>query len=122
MKLIQITRGTFGHRDGRQIIPKTKNDPPFEVDDATAERLIAKKVAAYVEPAPDAPPAEEPITYDKMAFHDLRSLAIERGIEVSGLNSKQKLLDALQVLDDEVEPLEDDGEAPPDISPAEPVE
>jgi len=53
--LIRITNGTFGYRPpdkdgnpGVSVIPKTVQDPPFEVADKLAARLIEIGVAAGV--------------------------------------------------------------------------
>jgi len=47
MKLIKIVKGTFGYRQkGSGItLPKCNTDPPFEVDDDVAERLVMLGVA-----------------------------------------------------------------------------
>lgn len=51
MKKIVITRGVFGYvpTPGAPVIAKTPKDPPFSVEDALAERLVAAEVAAYVD-------------------------------------------------------------------------
>jgi hypothetical protein len=50
MKLIKIVNGTYGHKapGARSVYPKSAGDPPFEVDDAKADRLVTLGVAAYV--------------------------------------------------------------------------
>lgn len=50
MKFIKIVNGTYGHKapGAKGIYPKSAGDPPFEVDDAKADRLVALGVAAYV--------------------------------------------------------------------------
>lgn len=49
MKKIRIIQGVFGLRQGSFTLTKTKNDPPFEVDDEVAKRLIKQGVATYAE-------------------------------------------------------------------------
>ncbi|MCL2636957.1 MAG: hypothetical protein FWD48_01170 [Oscillospiraceae bacterium] len=50
-KLIKIINGTYGYKkDGTgSVLPKTPSDPPFEVSEAEAKRLIALKVAEYAD-------------------------------------------------------------------------
>lgn len=48
MAKIKITKGVFGLKVGMFTQTKTKNDPPFEVDDAIAERLVKQGVAEIV--------------------------------------------------------------------------
>ncbi|MCF8017834.1 MAG: hypothetical protein K9L62_00415 [Vallitaleaceae bacterium] len=51
MKLIKIINGTYGYRPtgSKHIEPKQAGDPPFEVEDSKAERLVSLGVAAYVD-------------------------------------------------------------------------
>lgn len=46
---ICITRGIYGFRKNGNVIEKTKNDPPFEVDEEEGKRLVSLKVAKCVE-------------------------------------------------------------------------
>ena len=47
--LIHIINGTYGHYEGEWLKPKTRLDPPFEVSDEEADRLVGLGVAEYVE-------------------------------------------------------------------------
>lgn len=51
MRTIKIINGVFGYRPegSRYIEPKQAGDPPFSVDDKQAARLVALKVAVYVD-------------------------------------------------------------------------
>lgn len=49
MAKIRITKGIFGLREGIFTQTKTKNDPPFEVHDSIAARLVKQGVAEIVE-------------------------------------------------------------------------
>lgn len=51
---ICITRGIYGFRKNGNVIEKTKNDPPFEVDDEEGERLVSLRVAECVDVLPEA--------------------------------------------------------------------
>ena len=58
MKTIKIIGGAYGHRkDGTgSVCVKTSSDPPFEVDDKEAKRLVGLKVAKIAEKADEKPP------------------------------------------------------------------
>lgn len=45
--LIHIINGTYGHYEGEWLKPKTRLDPPFEVSDEEADRLVGLGVAEY---------------------------------------------------------------------------
>lgn len=40
MKQVKITDGVYGHNVGGCIVPMTVNDPPFEVSDNAANRIV----------------------------------------------------------------------------------
>jgi hypothetical protein len=67
MKRIKIINGTFGHRPAgsKRLDPKGVNDPPFEIDDDKAERLVSLGVAEYADAAPKEKPS--PAAKDKRA-------------------------------------------------------
>ncbi len=67
MKLIKIINGTYGYRPAKSkfVEPKQAGDPPFDVEDGEAERLVSLGVAAYVrdttiENKPEKPVATPP--------------------------------------------------------------
>lgn len=45
---IRITRGIYGFRENGNVVEKTKNDPPFEVNDGEGKRLLSLNVAESV--------------------------------------------------------------------------
>lgn len=55
--LIHIINGTYGHYEGEWLKPKTRLDPPFEVSDEEADRLVGLGVAEYATKALASPPA-----------------------------------------------------------------
>ena len=70
--LIRIISGTYGYRpmilasDGSvrmspYVVPKTPRDPPIEVTDAEAERLVKLGVAEYVDGLPEKMSAVPPV-------------------------------------------------------------
>lgn len=112
---IQITRGIYGFRQDGNVMEKTKDSAPFEVDDKEGERLIALCVAQKVmsmENEQDYPIAEEPEgpdgdddVFDRMGkIHkgslagmkrdDLSQFADALGIKKNG--SKEELVKRLQ--------------------------
>lgn len=64
---IHITRGIYGYRKNGNVVEKTKNDPPFEVDDEEGNRLISLLVAEY---ADNAGKASESVMSMKKAEKD----------------------------------------------------
>ena len=46
--MIKIINGVFGYNNGKSVIPKTSQDPPFECDKAIEKRLVSIGVAEYV--------------------------------------------------------------------------
>ncbi len=63
MKIIKIINTVYGHRPAgsKYIQPKRAGDPPFEVEDGEAERLVSMGVAVYV----DAEPVATPVSGDE---------------------------------------------------------
>ena len=51
MKKIKIINGTYGHhpQGSKSIEPKTADDPPFEVTDEKAKKLVTRKIAEYAD-------------------------------------------------------------------------
>ena len=119
--LISIIRGNYGYNDGRIVRAKSPSDPPFEVSDAEAARLIGMGVAKAVEKtilskptkAKDDEPVEkneessresedyeddedETPEYSEMSSNaELQAIAKEYGIPVSNRANKSELLSAL---------------------------
>ena len=57
MKKIKIVRGTYGMQKPNSfgVDPKSPDDPPFDIADDEAERLVELGVAKYCTGAPDEP-------------------------------------------------------------------
>lgn len=51
MRKIKIISGVYGYRPAgsKYVEPKRAGDPPFTVEDEKATRLVAKKIAVYVD-------------------------------------------------------------------------
>ena len=57
MKTIKIINGVFGYRPAgsKFIMPKQAGDPPFKIEEEKAARLVALKVAEYVDAEAEVP-------------------------------------------------------------------
>lgn len=156
MSLIKIINGTFGYRPAgsRSIEPKQAGDPPFDVDEKQAQRLVALGVAALVEepkivhlqpvattlsgevgsgPSDPLPigddgaegaeaTREKPAYNTEMKANELRALMVEHGLKVKPGMSKADMVEALDThFADDTFDAADDGEAPPTITPEDPV-
>lgn len=111
--LVKIISGTYGHRpilpNGQKshyVIPVRAGEAPIDVDKAEADRLIglgvaeavkAEKIKAQKEEAPEgaSEPKEEGTTLEEMSFNDLKALAQENGIDITGIRSKSGLIEAI---------------------------
>lgn len=111
--LVKIISGTYGHRpilpNGQKshyVIPVRAGEAPIDVDKAEADRLIglgvaeavkAEKIKAPKEEAPEgaSEPKEEGTTLEEMSFNDLKALAQENGIDITGIRSKSGLIEAI---------------------------
>lgn len=87
MKLIKIINGTYGYRPAgsKYIEPKQASDPPFEVDDSKAERLVSLGVAAYIN-RPDATVD----TINKKLYKGVATAFKEDNKQDEGINHPEK--------------------------------
>lgn len=49
--MIRITKGVYGHWDGKFVVPKTSADEPFTLSAKEEARLVKLGVASYVDKA-----------------------------------------------------------------------
>lgn len=116
--LVKIISGTYGHRpilpNGQKshyVIPVRAGEAPIDVEKAEGERLIGLGVAEAVqaekikapkqEPVEKAPEAEnEGVSLDEMSFNELKALAQENGVDVSGIRSKSGLIEAINAAEE----------------------
>ena len=68
---IKMMIGTFGKNEGGCVVPKTPEDPPFEVDSATGNRLIELGVAIAAENA-EEPEEDDDLKEDDSLDHIYR--------------------------------------------------
>jgi len=74
MVKIRITQGVFGLREGIFTQTKTRKDPPFEVDNTIAARLVAQGVAEIV--TSDAETASNTDTSEKTTVRLVREVSL----------------------------------------------
>ena len=141
---------TDAHGNARHAL-KTPENGPFECDDVQAGRLVAAGVAAYVnelgwrqvaEPAPQTDgqqqgqddgqqqePEKAPCHLDAaqletMTNEQLKALAADMGVDVTGCKKKADYIAAIVAVEvepgDEVDPDDDDGDELPELSAADP--
>lgn len=140
MAKIKVTVGGCGielhEANGTRYALKTANDGAFECDDAQASRLVSLGVAKYVGEAPAATPEAEPGTTNEqdkttvtghldpdqlatMTNEQLKNLAGDLGIDVTGCKKKADYIDAIVAVEVEAGPAED-GDELPDLNAADP--
>lgn len=132
MKLIKIICGTYGHKIGGSVTPKSAGDLPFELEDAAAARLVGLNVAEYVVAGEkqDVPQAD-PLAYDEdMKLDRLKEIAAAYGGDASKCRSKREVIDVIGAARDAQGQAAGDGdggdegdgdEQPPKLTPAAPV-
>lgn len=140
MAKIKVTVGGCGielhEANGTRYALKTANDGAFECDDAQASRLVSLGVAKYIGEAPAAVPVAEPGTENQqdaatvtghldpdqlatMTIEQLKNLAGDCGIDVTGCKKKADYIDAIVAVEVEAGGVEDSDELP-DLNAADP--
>lgn len=94
MRTVKIVSGVFGHRPegSKYIEPKKAGDPPFLVADELAARLVAIKVAVYVN--------EDNISLDTGV-----ATAIKETVDAKAVDN---ITEDNELLQSEIEPLDDE--------------
>lgn len=139
---IQIISGTYGLRvNGYTVIRKTPDDPPFDVSDDEAARLVKLRVARIVGNPPVETPVEEPVQPDpveepvqpdpekdedgeitetppayseSMKLAELKEVAAAYGVDASKAKSKAEVIALIEA----AKATDQDNEQPPEISAA----
>ena len=101
--LIRIKTGIFGHKEGKKIVPKTKDSEPFELNDKRANELIVDGVAEQVIDAN----VEEVKTFEEMTKAELLEYAKASNIIVNSKAKKEDLIEIIEKASEEEN--EDDG-------------
>ena len=140
--MIKIICGVYGGADGM----KRPGDAPFSLPPAEEARLVARKVAVYVnEPAVEAPhdeyvpddapigfdempPAdfvddaeteEEPIDLSALSAKELREIGKEYGLTFKANDKRATMIEAIEAAQREIDAAPDDA---PTFDPTEAVE
>lgn len=99
--MIKMVAGIYGYKKDGKLEAKNAKSEPFTLDPKEEERLVKAGVAKYVEVEPrkvitqaDNENAVKNKGLTEMSFEELKALATEKGITVSG-KSKQAYIDAL---------------------------
>lgn len=96
MATIKIIAGTFGWNHGTYDLVKA-GDPPIEVDDALAKRLVEMGVAEYVTPIhEDIQRAEAEPALEDMSVHALRKLGKQYGLNFSTKMTRAEMVEAIK--------------------------
>lgn len=132
MRKIRVTVGTVGFFDSGHHKTKSTNDKPFECEDAQAAHFVECGVAEYVdqeqekgrEPEQRGEPEVghlDAAQLEAMTNEQLKNLAGDLGIDVTGCKKKADFVAAIVATDVEPGPAEGEGEDElPDLSPADP--
>ena len=133
MRKIRVTVGTVGYYDAKHAHKRmTAADGPFECEDTQAEHFVSAGVAEYVGGVIEADEADEQeVTghlaksqLEEMTIQQLRNLAGDLGVDVTGCKKKADYMDAIAaaevnaggMVDDE----DTDGDDLPDLNAADP--
>lgn len=130
MRKIRVTVGTVGYFDGGHHKTKTTSDKPFECEDAQAAHFVECGVAEYVdqeqekghEPEQQSEPEAahlDAAQLEAMTNDQLKNLAGDLGIDVTGCKKKADFVAAIVAADVEPGPADDEDELP-DLTAADP--
>ena len=122
---IKILAGVFGHRENGRVKAVKAGDPPINVDEAIAERLIKAGVAelvdepqkiadqTYVETESETETVDEFPEYDaKMTRAQLNRIAEQVGIDPDEIKDAETKADIIALLDEAKADYEAGAEAP----------
>lgn len=137
--MVKITRGYYGHRNGRIVELKDVNSPAFEVQEEEAKRIIGLGIAkADVVSEDEKEHINEScnvtghLTEDQireLPYSQLKKLCKEMGVSAAGKQDEliARLMEVEVKVTDQDEEVEetdesDNEECPPTLTPAEPEE
>lgn len=137
--MVKITRGYYGHRNGRIVELKDVNSPAFEVQEEEAKRIIGLGIAKADVVFEDEQINESSnvtghLTEEQLRelpYSQLKKLCKEMGVSAAG--KQDELIERLLEVEDEVTDQDeekeveetdelDNEECPPMLTPAEPEE
>ena len=88
--MIQISKGTYGHKVNGVVEAKTKHSAPFSLSEKREAELIAAGVAVKVEEPAQAK------AYKNMSMAELRKAAAALGVDASAAKTKKEVLAMLE--------------------------
>ena len=142
MKKVKIISGVYGYHVNGRVKPVRSGEPPIELDDKEADRLVSIKVAEFVSEETDN--ARQVFNKDKeedkeedvikthldrvqletMKLDDLKKLASDMGVDVKNLK-KAEIIDLVVQIEVEVDPKDVTDKPPagfPDLNVEAPIE
>lgn len=133
MRKIRVTVGTVGFYDAKHAHKrKTAADGPFECEDTQAEHFVSAGVAEYIGGVIKADEADDQeVTghlaknqLEEMTIQQLRNLAGDLGVDVTGCKKKADYVDAIAAAEVNAGGMVDDegtdGDDLPDLNAADP--
>lgn len=133
MRRIRVTVGTVGYYDAKHAHKRmTAADGPFECEDTQAEHFVSAGVAEYVGGVIEADEADDQeVTghlaksqLEEMTIQQLRNLAGDLGVDVTGCKKKAEYADAIAAAEvtagGAVDDEDADGDDLPDLNAADP--
>lgn len=127
--MIKITRGYYGHRNGRIVEMKDIHSPAFEVDEAEAQRVISLGIAKADNATDNDTGKEVTDSYltieqlQEMSYNQLKQLCKELGLSAVGKQNEliaRILGTKVQYSEPEEELNTENNEDFPTLNPAEP--
>ena len=86
--MIKMIKGTYGRVVDGVVEAMTPHSKPFKLSEEREAELVAAGVAVKV---------EEPVSnYDGLKMTELRALAEERGVDVTGARYRKDIIAALE--------------------------
>ena len=142
MKKVKIISGVYGHHVNGRVKPVRSGEPPIELDDKEADRLVSIKVAEFVSEETDNKTEDfkekeeifdeeevikthlDRVQLETMKLDDLKKLASDMGIDVKNLK-KAEIIDLVVQIEVEVDAKDVTDKPPagfPDLNVEAPVE
>lgn len=144
--MIRIVKGVYGHKVGQTIKPVSSKDGPLELSPEKEERLVKIGVAVYVNeqveqksPAQTQKDLELPKYNKRMKLDELKEVAKAYKVDASDCERKADVIKMIEGSkktherlkappvdnsdDEDLDPdVIDDGDTPPELDAADPVE
>lgn len=142
MKKVKIISGVYGHHVNGRVKPVRSGEPPIELEDKEADRLVAIGVAEFITEETDNNTEDfdekeeidgeeevikthlDRVQLETMKLDDLKKLASDMGIDVKNLK-KAEIIDLVVQIEVEVDAKDVTDKPPagfPDLNVEAPVE